>query len=308
MAATAEGNTKTGTRKVIDVSWPYWFRRSKNWNWQVIFQGIAAFAIPLSALGLIFSVYSFKAQQQAAVSQVLDQRRQAILDSYLNDISALMLVDHLASSAPGAGVRVLAVARTDTAVQNLDGARKGILIRYLWEAGLIRGESPVVYLHKANLNGAVLKNAYLYNADLQTDYLTGANFYGADPHGANLSWADLSKADLVRANLGCVATHQFDVSITILAQQHPSSLDCANLGHTILTGADMRGANLVGANLSTAYLADANLNGARYNARPISVPRAGRKPLLIPRTQWPAHFPLAAKGARCVGVGCPAAA
>lgn len=307
MAATAEENTKTGARKVTEISWPHWFRISNNWNWQVIFQGIAAFAIPISVAGLIFSVYQFKAQQQAAASQVLDQRRQAILDNYLNDVSALVLVNHLAGSPPGAGVRVLAVARTDTAVQNLDGARKGILIRYLWEAGLIRGKSPVVYLHKANLDGAVLKNAYLYNADLQTDYLIGANLYGADPHGANLSWADLSRADLARANLSCVATHQFDVSISILAQ-HPGSLDCTDLRHTVLTGADMQGADLIGADLSTAYLAGVKLNGAKYNARPIRVPRAGRKPLLIPQTRWPAHFPLAMTGAHCVGAGCPAAA
>lgn len=303
MAATAEEGTRRGARKVTEALWPQWLRTSKGWDWQVAFQGIAAFAIPISVAGLIFSVYQFKAQQQAAASQVLDQRRQATLDNYLNDISALVLSHDLSGRGSAAPARALAAARTDTAVRNLDAARKGILIRYLWEAGLIRGKSPIVYLHKADLNGAVFRNAYLYDANLGTDYLIGADFYGADPHGANLSWADLSKADLVKADLGCVAVAGFDVSATALARQHVSSIDCTILKHTNLTDANLKDATLLGANLSTASLAGANLRGARYNARQL---RAGSTGKVIQPTKWPAIVRHPQRwGAVCVGSGCP---
>jgi uncharacterized protein YjbI with pentapeptide repeats len=90
-----------------------------------------------------------------------------------------------------------------------------------------------------------------------------------------------------------------------LAQERIRSLDCTTLNNTNLTDANLQDANLLGANLSTAILVDANLHGARYNARPLAVPSAAGKPVFIPETQWPAHFPLAMAGAVCVGAGCP---
>ena len=297
MAAPAEENTSTGTRKVTEAPWPRWFRRRK-WNWQVIFQGITAFAIPLSAFALFVSVTQFRQQQAATAKQALDQRRQSILDNYLNDISALVLANKLTSSASAAGVRALAVARTDTAVQSLDGARKGILIRYLWEADLIRGNLPVVYLHKVNLDGAVFRNAYLYGADLSTDYLVRANFTGADPHGANLSWANLSGADLRNANLGCFTVpYRIDYSAGAVAQVGIRSIQCTDLKHAVLNGADLANATLVGANLTGASLGGTDLKRAQYNSGPIACRDADGDFITIPKTQWPPDFSPAAAGA-----------
>jgi uncharacterized protein YjbI with pentapeptide repeats len=264
----------------------------------VIFQGVTAVAVPISLIALIVGVFQFKSQQETNASQALNQQRQVTLDNYLNDISALVLSHGLSGSKPERAVKALAVARTDTAVRNLDGARRGILIRYLWEAGLIRGKSPVVYLHKADLDGAFFKNAYLYDANLGTDFLAGANFYGADLHGADLTWADLSKANLSKVNLGCITTNQFDVSVTILAQARTTS--CADLKHANLSDTDLQGADLVGANLSRASLAGTDLKGARYNADKISLLRAFGSTAAIPATQWPPNFDPQAKGAICI--------
>jgi len=261
----------------------------------VVFQGIAAFAIPISVVALFVGVYQFKQQQREAASQALNQQYQATLNNYINDISALTLYHKLSHSLPGSPVGAIAVARTDTAVRNLDGARKGILIRYLWEAGLIRGPRPVVYLHKVNLNGAVFTNAYLYGANLSTDSLEWAKFHGADLHGADLKWASLNGADLSRADLSCYSGNQFNYVAGasaariegLLALEHLKNIDCAVLSNATLKGADLSGANLIGVNLSGVSLAGANLAGALYNSKPIVFPGAGKKTLTIQPTQWP---------------------
>ncbi len=264
----------------------------------VIFQGVTAVAVPISLIALIVGVFQFKSQQEMNAAQALNQQRQVTLDNYLNDISALVLGKGLSGAKPQPAVKALAVARTDTAVRNLDGSRRGVLIRYLWDAGLIRGKSPVVYLHKADLDGAVFKNAYLYDANLGTDFLAGADFYGADIHGAILSWADLSGANLTKANLGCNTTNQFDVSVGILARAR--STNCTDLKHANLSDANLQSADLVGANLSRASLAGSDLKGARYNANRISLLRVGGITTAIPATQWPLNFNPRAKGAICI--------
>jgi uncharacterized protein YjbI with pentapeptide repeats len=292
------------------IRWPAWITKIKgrvgrvgkvkSSTWQTWFQGISAFAVPVSIAVLVVGVYQFKSQQNTSAEQTLNQQRQATLDGYLNDISALVLNYKLSSRQSKAAVRALAVARTDTALRNLDGPRKGILVRYLWEADLIRGRSPVVDLHKVNLQGAVFRGAYLYGANLSTNDLIKANFYGADAHGANLSWANLSGAKLNKANLGCFTTSQFDVSVGLLAHEPPRSVDCTTLRRAILTGANLSYANLTGANLTGASLVGAILGGARYNTRQIVLGHIHHKIIAIPKTQWPKGFNPAAKGAVCI--------
>jgi Pentapeptide repeats (8 copies) len=143
--------------------------------------------------GLLWGVYQFDAQQQsdsekalqqqqltqlqeaANQQRVIDQQRENTLDTYLDRMSDLLLIDHLATSKPGDEVRALAKSRTDTALLNLDGGRRGILVRYLLEAGLINGPTPII-----SLKGANLTEAFFAGADLSYDYLQGANLSGAN--------------------------------------------------------------------------------------------------------------------------------
>ena len=276
----------------------------------VIFQGIAAFAIPISLVALLVGVIQFKQQQKTAATQALNQQYQTTLDNYINDISTLTLFHKLSDPPPGSPVRAIALARTDTAVRNLDGPRRGILLRYLWEAGLIRRPRPIVYLHKVNLKGAVLANAYLYGADLGTDNLMGADLQAADLHGANLKWANLDGAKLIRADLSCYSGNQIDYAqvapgashvAPTLASEHLKSITCADLANATLNGANLYGANLIGANLIGASMAEVNLTGAIYNSEPIVFPGAGGKPLTIQKTRWPSAVRrLVAREAFCI--------
>ncbi len=110
----------------------------------VLVQAVGALAIFVSLAALFTGVRQFNEQQKESAAQALNQQREAVLNGYLDDMSALMLRYHLSKSKPGAPVRSIAGARTLTAVRDLDGARKATLIRYLWEAGLITRPLPIV--------------------------------------------------------------------------------------------------------------------------------------------------------------------
>lgn len=139
----------------------------------------------------------------------LDHQREEALVTYEKDISDLLLTYQLRSSGDGSEVRSVARARTLSTLQTLDSNRKGFLIQFLSEAGLIK--SRVISLRganlfKANLWGdnlweADLKNADLWEADLSAANLRGAYLFGAYLRGTNFWEADLRGANLIGANL-----------------------------------------------------------------------------------------------------------
>jgi uncharacterized protein YjbI with pentapeptide repeats len=280
----------------------------------VIFQGLAAFgtviAIPIT---VGYSVYQFKEQQAASASQLkeqqaastsqtLDQQRQDSLDNYLNEMSNLDLNYKLSDSTEHSPVNAIAVAQTDTTVRNLDGARKGILIRYLWEADLITAPNPVITLFEIDLSKAVFAGANLSQVDLSTNHLFEADFAAANPNGADLIGADLRDADLRNANLSCIKNSQ-GISASIVETLTPANVACtyapsgadlpggANLSGANLTGADLRGTDLLGADLNGADLSGADLKGATYNSEalpPVKDPQGNT--LTVGPTQWPSGF------------------
>jgi hypothetical protein len=252
----------------------------------VIVQAIGALAIVVSIGGLFIGVRQFNAQQSASAVQMLDQQRQATLTAYFDDMSVLVLQNNLTTSKQGASVRAIAIARTDTALRVLDGVRKGTLIRYLWEAGLITRQHPVVNLLNADLNGAVFAGANLYQVALSPLGLSHANFTAAGLIGADLSGSNLSGADLSGAALTCF--YQSGNSRTGV---------CADLNGAYLTGANLTGANLTGANLTGA-----NLQRARYNSKLIRVKNARGGSVTEEPTRWPRRF--VPKAARAICVDC----
>ena len=150
-----------------------------------------------------------------------------------------------------------ALPELTTATGQVDGERKGRLLRYLYESDLLRYNrpesqeavaecdkaitpdnrglpakdvekklgtcGPALFLHEMNFSGAVLQNAYLRNAFLPYINLSHANLRNADLSGAILGAANLENADLSGARI---------------------------------TGTALNHATMVGANLSDANYAD----------------------------------------------------
>ena len=200
------------------------------WDW---LQLIGVLAIPI-VVGFGAAWFSYK--QNLTTSRVaVDQQREDALQAYLDNMSELMLKEHLGdliqkgALTPGyEDARQIAQARTLNALSRLDSLRKRSVIQFLYEANLI--------------NIFDWSNADLSDATLSEITLSEVNFNGANLSGANFSFADLSYAKLRRTNF--------------------SGAD--------LTGADLQEADLTGADLTNAHLSGANFNGANLSRANLS--------------------------------------
>jgi hypothetical protein len=160
------------------------------------------------------------ARQQRERDQETEKHRaqDEALEAYLDQMSQ-MLIDKgrpLRRARPGEDLSVVARARTLTVLPRLDSERRGSVVRFLYESGLITKDRRVLDLSKAdlsradlyganlngvNLNGAYLTEAYLINADLKKADLSGAALYRANLSEADLSGVNLSNAWLRKADL-----------------------------------------------------------------------------------------------------------
>jgi Pentapeptide repeats (8 copies) len=175
-------------------------------------------------------------QQMQTDRYIADQRSQdEALRAYIDQIGNLLLDEHtpLRQSEEGTEVRSLARARTLAVLSQLDGGRKGSVLQFLYESGLLDKDAPVLRLEGADLRRVNLpfhvhlERVSLRKANLQFAKMAGWNeLQGADMHGADLRGADLNGADLRKANLSA-----------------------AQLG-----GADLRNTQLEGADFISAFL------------------------------------------------------
>ena len=266
-------------------------------------QLVGGFAVFVSVAALAAGVWQFKQQQETSAAQTLDQQRQDAIDQYYDDMSTLVLQDGLGTSKETASVRAIAEARTDTTVRYLDGARKGTLIRFLREAGLIMGPNPAVSLQLSDLenltvpqatifSGANLSDLDLLDADLDDAQMLGVDLSRSHLDGANLSYALLNCLPAAGGSAGACA----DLSDATLTY---ADLEDANLVGAKLNSANLTGAELVGADLTGAVLSHVHLSGATYNVAPLNTPEPGGTVTDRP-TEWPRGFKPRAYGAVCV--------
>ena len=196
--------------------------------------------------------YLFTRSENLRTQRIADERRQDdTLQAYLDGMSQLLTDKDrpLHRSQRGDSLSSVARARTLTVLTRLDRVRKGSVLRFLYESGLINKDRLVVDLTGADLNGANLSRGKMIRTYLGE----------TDLRGADLSRTDLSSADLHKTNLSGAALSG-------------AGLNYADLRRTDLRGADLSGANMLrtdlmrtklgGANLSRASLGGANLWGA----------------------------------------------
>lgn len=209
---------------------------------------------------------------------ILSERvRESAIQMYLDRMTELILDKELRTSEDSE-VREVARARTLTVLRELDAIRKGIILRFLCDSGLIKRDKEVIRLSNADINNVHLRGAYLEGVHLRR-----ANLAGADLSQANLNGASLFNANLRNANLASVFLWQAEVSGVNLsgAKLHCAMLSEAALVDADLSGADLRSANLFKANLSGANLQGANLRDCRLRDANLSNTKVTDKQLLL---------------------------
>src|SRR6266851_6218142 len=217
------------------------------WDW---LQLLGVLAIPVA---VVLGVAWFTTKQgQGGDAENKDNQREAALQAYIDNMLELLLAKNLRSSTEDEEVQKIARVRTLTVLRRLDAERKGSVLQFLQESGLIGKDKRVIHLTGANLIGANLIGANLSGANLSGVYLSGADLSGVYLSGAYLFLANLSKANLSGASL------------------YEANLSLANLSRADLSGANLSKANLSGANLSEVVLSGANLNGANLSGADLS--------------------------------------
>ena len=164
------------------------FERGKTiWDW------LELLIIPLVLAGGAY--YLNKEERKLEREIAKDHQQEAALQAYINYMTELLLEKKLKTSK-SKQVRTIARIRTLTVLRGLDARRKGDVMDFLNEAGLINLPNPVV-----NLSGADFSNANLVGVDLSNTHLQYVNMKGARLHFAQLDGADLLGSNLPEAEL-----------------------------------------------------------------------------------------------------------
>ena len=235
---------------------PRWtgFTGKTFWDW------LELLVIPLALAAVAFGLNYFanerdqrredrRAAQERAIAT--DGGREDALRVYLQQVTSLMLDRDLLTSARGSQVRTVARGFTLTALRRLDARRKGLVVRFLAQAGLV-GFLPdwdYAEFRRAGFSGwpepkVDLNDADLRDVELRGVQLFGVNFKSADLRGADFRDAYLVATDFDNANLRGADFRGTRTSMRPWMSWHPTSFSGA-----CLTDARFADAVLVGVNL-----------------------------------------------------------
>jgi uncharacterized protein YjbI with pentapeptide repeats len=198
--------------------------------------------VVLAGIAIWFNKRMRDAEQKATEERLQEDA----LHTYFDRMSELLLDHDLYKADKNSDVRFIARARTLTVFQRLNGARKGMVLSFLYSLDLIRCKMgnnwqvetyPTIDLTGADLSGisvpggaltfATLKRVYLKNV-----HLSGANLYGVDLSGAVLSISWLEDANLRSARL-CEAS--LETAILVGASFDRADFSGANLKNAVVT-------------------------------------------------------------------------
>ncbi len=144
------------------------------------------------AIGIfLFSRANRKSQRETASQRekiyrdiASDRAQEALLQSYLDRMTDLLLENHLRDSGKDSEVLAVAKAWTVTVLRRLDQTRTTSLLTFLTESKLISTQDTIRLLKGTDLSGADLRSADLRGADLRETDLSMARY------DANTRWPE----------------------------------------------------------------------------------------------------------------------
>jgi uncharacterized protein YjbI with pentapeptide repeats len=254
------------------------------WDWLNL---LGVLAIPVVA-GLGVAWYSAKQTQasEAATAQqhkielekseqqrkteleiAADNQREAALQAYIDKMSELLLHEDLRKSTDDAEARRIATLQTLITLPRLDRRRKGSVLLFLYEAGLIEQSQPIIMLGAAGLHAADLRGCDLSEvpgASLYQGFISYALLEGADFTGMHLQELVVEGGSLYKARF-------------IGADLRDATLFHVNMREADLTNADLTGATIVAADLTGAIITDEQLNQAKL-IQDVTMPNGSKRP------------------------------
>jgi uncharacterized protein YjbI with pentapeptide repeats len=195
-------------------------------------QGLAVvFAISLGGVAAIFGLYFTWQTLRTTREHEAARAREAALRACLAQLGNLLTnkdwsIEDNKDKTEDNTLRRLAKAEVLSVLGTLDGPRKRILVRFLYESDLIKKDIPGP---EFSLHGADLREADLSRLNLSDSLLSGVRL-----RGANLSYATLDRANLSGS----------DFCEEFLRGTTDPDLSRANLEGTSLWRTDLRGVDL----------------------------------------------------------------
>lgn len=210
---------------------------------KTLFDWLDLLIIPLS-LGLLGWLYK-EAEKTKTMKTEQERARNETLNSFINVMTDLLQNQNL-SNNPSSQIRAIAKTRINMALSNLDGARKGQVLQFLFESELIK-ITPKLRLIGANFNDSILDQIVLYDSEIR-----GVNFKNASIKNANLNGIVFNSSNFEGANLSG--------SLVVSADFGYTNLTGCKLKNMDLTSVDFEGANLSNANLKGSKIKQAQLD------------------------------------------------
>lgn len=223
----------------------------KFWQWtgfssKTLFDWIEVVAVPTGvAVGTLIATVGL-GYVQNEISK--DNQRSTLLLDYYERMQGLLLDKDMPKPSTSEPAASMANALTLTTFRQLDGARKGELLKFLYQAGLIKVDSRCQKSSKEKAKQSVCKDSII---DLEGARLEGTSL--AD--GIVLEGVDLAKASLKGANLPRIQLTN--------AKMNGIILDDAIITDALLNNANMENAKLNNATLNNSNLYKAKLSYAR---------------------------------------------
>lgn len=183
---------------------------------------------------LAFSIYFLNRSERHSEKEIIAEKvREDALQAYFNHVSDFLRNYKWDELENDETLKNILRARTLTVLRILDGDRKALLLRFLYQTKLIEKNRVVIDLSGAdlsyaNLSGSdeggnrdrtfmsylSLSEAVLFGVNLSNANLREAKLNGAILRMADLTNADLSDADLIKADLRCTTLIDVNLSNT----------------------------------------------------------------------------------------------
>ncbi len=198
-----------------------------------------------STIGIISWIYK-EAERDKAIIEQREKDQVTNIDSFFKILTELITKNNLLKSNFDDPNRIIARTRSILAFEDADSERKGQILQFIYESGLINS-NPIlnlngVNLKKSNLNGIILraseiKGAYFNNSSMKNSFLDNSNLTSCD-----FSNSDFTECSLIKTNLSYT-----------------------NLSNANFKDLNLLSVNFEGANLSNADLRGCQLSKMQYN-------------------------------------------
>lgn len=207
------------------------------------------------------------------ISITQDNQRSELMSTYYERMQELLIEHKMGNPSSDERIRSMGGALTFSTFRQLDGERKGELLKFLYQAKLINPqcqanpdltqppicEKPIINLGGAklsktsfesgesvnlpgvNLEGAILNDAELPGIQLSKAKMNHIRLPGANLENAFLNEADLKNANLNNANLKNVKLYKTNLTYALMRN---AVFNKATLLETDLRCAELQGADL----------------------------------------------------------------